>query len=488
MIAADLERAQALVDALRETRERIGFIPPDQMDVAREELGVDRSTVYRWLRHGLPKGRAGAALTREEIVALFDHYGVVAHAWAELHASGQTQKSRATFYRAAGQLPEIDLLYASEGLPGARRAQLRLERRESHTGRALIADHLLADVEVVLPGKGAKRVRPWLTGFEEPRSRALAGLVISVRPTRAEVLAGLGEAMRRTPEFSPVYGLPTFIRTDNGREFLTKALRSAQVELGFSHLPLRRRSPWLNGKIERWHQTIEHELFARMPWYLRGPKRSDGHLDVPDDVAPLPLAVFVKLVRAWVAEYNFDRPHRSLGGATPAQAWAEDPAEINEVSEPKLRRYLLEAPRGPRIVEPRGVYYNLGYYNHGELQDYVTRKVTLRVMPHDDLWVDVYHQGQYVCRAVRQQEASAQQRQTVLDSRAAAARRAAGISHSAKRKAKVRWASMHGDAPEPKQINSISENDAALQESEQLRRVRDLGQGQRLGRRRGDPS
>ncbi len=133
-------------------------------------------------------------------------------------------------------------------------------------------------------------------------------------------------------------------------------------------MPLRRRSPWLNGKIERWHQTMTRELIRRLPHWTDGPKREDGTLDVPADVAPLPIEVFIALLLEWVAAYNFEREHTALGGRTPAQAWEEDRTPLRAASEHDLRRYLLERP-GTRVIEARGVKFENRWYTDEKLVD-----------------------------------------------------------------------------------------------------------------------
>jgi putative transposase len=206
------------------------------------------------------------------------------------------------------------------------------------------------------------------------------------------VLAALGEAIRERPELTPAHGKPWIIRFDNGLEFLAGAIRSAALDLAFSPVPLRRRSPWLNGKIERWHRTMTDELIRRLPHWTDGPKREDGTLDLPHDTPPLPIEVFIELLLAWVAHYNFERPHSALDGRTPAEAWEQDATPLREASEQDLRRYLLECA-GTRVVEVRGVKFENHWYTSEALQQHVARPVELRRMPHDARWVEIYADG-----------------------------------------------------------------------------------------------
>jgi putative transposase len=479
---ADRERAEAIIEQMRAFQAEFGHVPDWYLREACVELKRSRASLYRWVKDGVPAGRRERfSLSDAHKVAVFDEHGA-GGAWSALMRTGEELPSRATWYRAAGRdLSELEQRYAKAGLPGARRAQLRLERREGHRGDALIADHKLADVLVSLPGNH-RPARPWITSFMEPSTRAIAGLAVSIRPHRGVVLAALGEAIRERPELAPVSGKPWIVRFDNGLEFLAKAIRSAALDLGFTPVPLRRRSPWLNGKIERWHQTMTRELIQRLPHWTDGPKRENGELDIRDDVEPVAIEVFIALLLEWVAEYNFKRPHSALADRTPAQAWEEDQSPIRAASGQELRRYLLECP-GTRVVEARGVKFSNRWYTSADLQPLVGRRVELRLMPHDNRWVEIYRDGDWVGRAMRHDEASEAQRQRVLEARADAARRAANIARRAKNRARVRWETMvSARAPQP--TNSVSRQEAEALEDQDAMLLAALGIEHRRGTRR----
>jgi len=479
---ADRERAEAIVTQMREFQAELGHVPSWYLRQACAELGRSRASLYRWAKNGVPtRERESFRLDNAHKTAVFEEHGV-GGAWDALRKQGEEIPSRATWYRAANRdLNAVEMRYAKGGLPNARRAQLRLERREGQRSQTLIADHKLADVLVSLPGTH-KPARPWITSFMEPSTRAIAGLAVSVRPHRGVVLAALGEAIRERPELTPAHGKPWIVRFDNGLEFLAKAIGSAALDLGFTPVPLRRRSPWLNGKIERWHQTMTVEMIRRLPHWTGGPQRENGSLDVPDDIEPVAIEVFIALLLEWVAEYNFDRPHSSLMGRTPAQAWQDDQTPLRAASEQDLRRYLLECP-GTRVVEARGVKFSNRWYTNEQLQPLVSRRVELRLMPHDNRWLEIYHRGEWVCRAIRHDEATEEQRQLVLDARADAARRAAGIARQAKNRARVRWSTMiSARAPQP--TNSISRDEAEAIEDQDGILLTALGLEHRRGARR----
>jgi putative transposase len=479
---ADRERAEAIVTQMRELQAELGHVPSWYLRQACADLKRSRACLYRWAKDGIPAGtRASFQLGDMHKTVVFEEHGVGA-GWDALRGQGEQLPSRATWYRAARRdLTELELRYAKGGLPAARSAQLRLQRREGRRGDALIADHKQADVLVSLPGTH-KPARPWITSFMEPSTRTIAGLAVSARPHRGVVLAALGDAIRQRPELTPAHGKPWIVRFDNGLEFLANAVRTAALDLGFAPVPLRRRSPWLNGKIERWHQTMTNEMIRRLPHWTDGPKRANGGLDVPDDIEPLAIEVFIALLLEWVAEYNFDRPHSSLERRTPAQAWQDDSTPVRTVAEQELRRYLLECP-GTRVVEARGVRFSNRWYTSEQLQPLVGQRVEARLMPHDNRWIEVYHRDHWVCRATRHDEASETQRQLVLDARADAARRAAGVARRAKNRARVRWSTMIS-ARSPQLTNSVSREEAEALEDQDGMLLAALGLEHRRGGQR----
>jgi transposase InsO family protein len=94
-------------------------------------------------------------------------------------------------------------------------------------------------------------------------------------------------------------GAPEYIRSDNGPEFIAKALKRWLVLSGVSTLYIEPGSPWENAYSETFNSRFSDELLKR--------------------------EVFTNLLEAKVLvedyrkEYNQERPHSSLGYQTPAE-------------------------------------------------------------------------------------------------------------------------------------------------------------------------
>ncbi len=95
-----------------------------------------------------------------------------------------------------------------------------------------------------------------------------------------------------------IRGMPKFIRSDNGPEFIAgrirKHLASSHVHAGY----IEPGAPWENGYAESFHSRVRDELLNA--------EELDGVRDAKAHAA------------RWKNEYNHRRPHSSLGYVTPA--------------------------------------------------------------------------------------------------------------------------------------------------------------------------
>ena len=93
-------------------------------------------------------------------------------------------------------------------------------------------------------------------------------------------------------------GVPAHLRSDNGPEFIARALRSWLADLGVACAYIEPGSPWENGYIESFNSRMRDE-------HLNGELFGS-------------LYEAQVLTDRWVRYYNTIRPHSSLGGRPPA--------------------------------------------------------------------------------------------------------------------------------------------------------------------------
>jgi transposase InsO family protein len=138
-----------------------------------------------------------------------------------------------------------------------------------------------------------------VTGIDDHSRFVVVAAVVAVPSGRA-VCAAFTAAMRR-------YGVPFEVLSDNGKQFTGRHTRPHPVEVlfervcrenGITQRLTRPRSPATTGKIERWHKTLRREVL--------------------DHVAPFEsLPAAQEAIGRWVHACNHQRPHQSLGMATP---------------------------------------------------------------------------------------------------------------------------------------------------------------------------
>ena len=96
-----------------------------------------------------------------------------------------------------------------------------------------------------------------------------------------------------------VRGVPGFIRSDNGPEFIAKTIRQWLRDNHVSMLYVEPGCPWQNGYIESFHSRFRDDLLDREIFHSVKESKI--------------------LVEQWRLEYNHHRPHSSLDDMTPAE-------------------------------------------------------------------------------------------------------------------------------------------------------------------------
>jgi putative transposase len=108
------------------------------------------------------------------------------------------------------------------------------------------------------------------------------------------------------------YGAPQVLRSDNGPEFIARALRIWALFHHSETATIDPGKPWQNGSVESFHATLRREC-----------------LDA-EEFAHLREAKIV--IEQWRWEYNTQRPHSSLGYRTPAEVGAAARAAMTQES------------------------------------------------------------------------------------------------------------------------------------------------------------
>jgi len=142
----------------------------------------------------------------------------------------------------------------------------------------------------------------WLSIVDEHTRECLA-LKVDRSITSEDVIDTLAElfAMR---------GVPKCIRSDNGPEFVAKAIRRWLAQVDVEALYIEPGSPWENGYAESFHSRLRDEFLALEEFESLSAAR--------------------KLTAAWRGDYNDHRPHSSLGYVPPSEFAARCAASTPE--------------------------------------------------------------------------------------------------------------------------------------------------------------
>ena len=98
------------------------------------------------------------------------------------------------------------------------------------------------------------------------------------------------------------YGKPEYLMTDNGVWFVQRNGAQTQVQMflkeqGIGHIPTGVRRPTTNGKVERFHRTVNRELIKR--FRFKDIQEAQEAFD------------------AYRFYYNYERPHQAIGNLPP---------------------------------------------------------------------------------------------------------------------------------------------------------------------------
>jgi putative transposase len=249
-------------------------------------LGQHRSTQRK-----APRGADDEAALTEDIIALARQYGRYGYRRVTAllrHAGWHVNAKR------------VERLWRREGL--------KVPQKQPRRGRLWLNDGSCIRLRPEYPG------HVWSYDFVEDRthdgrklrilsiideaSRECLALPVARRLRSEDVLAALAELF-------VTRGPPAHIRSDNGPEFIARAVRDWLGRIGVNTLYIAPGSPWENGYCESFNGSLRNELL-------------DGEIFYS-------LAEAKVLIEAWRRHYNTVRPHSSLGYRPPVPEVATPP-------------------------------------------------------------------------------------------------------------------------------------------------------------------
>ena len=242
-------------------------------------LGQHRSTQRK-----PPRGRADEAALTADVIALAARYGRYGY------------RRIAAMLRAAGwavNVKRIERIWRREGL--------KVPMRRPKRGRLWLNDGSCVRLRPERPN------HVWSYDFVESRThdgRKFRMLNVIDEFTREALAIRIDRKLKSTDvidllsDLFVLRGVPGHVRSDNGPEFVARAVREWIAAVGAKAAFIEPGSPWENGYVESFNSKLRDELLDGEIFYSLAEARI--------------------VVETWRREYNTVRPHSSLGYRPPA--------------------------------------------------------------------------------------------------------------------------------------------------------------------------
>ncbi|MEU6325461.1 transposase family protein, partial [Streptomyces sp. NPDC047009] len=311
------------VRALLQLAER-GELTTAHVRLSAHTLGVHIRTVWR----NLARARLSQPLRRtrdrfevtDHIRILLAYYrGNVKRVHEELvkdaEKAGCAPVSLSTLHRAIKRdLTPGDLAGLRAGLLASRNHDPHLRRPPTARNEEWEGDHKQAPVWVWADGR---LVKPWVTWFCDCHTGMVMGWAVTAHyPHRGSILAALRSCILREDTYGPAGGLPTRIRIDRGKDFLSNAVQEALGVFAVQVDVLPPYTPHLKGSIENLNRAATSMFFSTLPRYVHAQKL-DARRRVGEKDPPLTFEGFVELFSQWVQTRNAEHKMAGYGGVTP---------------------------------------------------------------------------------------------------------------------------------------------------------------------------
>lgn len=194
--------------------------------------------------------------------------------------------------RQAGMLvnhKRVDRLYAEAGLQVRRRKRKKIPVTDRHPLERPLAANQVWSMDFVFDRTAEGRVIKNLTVVDDATHEAVA--IVPQRAIGGMQLTSILDQLAKTR------GLPKAIRTDNGKEFCSRAMLTWAHARGVQLFLIEPGKPNQNAYIESFNGRFRDECLNEH-WFT-----SLRHAQV--------------VIETWRREYNDERPKKALGGLTP---------------------------------------------------------------------------------------------------------------------------------------------------------------------------
>lgn len=417
-----------------------GSIPDQEYKEACRALGLSKRQVQRKvaaLRSGpSPVGRPGFQLTNRHEQMIMVCQGNVALAHRELLKAGEELPAYEVFWRSWHAKPMSMQQYARHGAEGMLDFLLYPPWEAAERNAVWQADHFELPIDVIADGCTTSTVKPWLTVFEDDRTRKCMAWHLTAevgrRPDAEVVCATIAAGIDvRTEGGVEVGGCPRIMRWDNDANFTAGMVDQLGTQLGFECHAVPPDSGHMKGKVERLGRRVQEQFCVLQPGYTHGPqtyRRRDLYRDTPVITA----AELRARLDVWFAEY--DRTVHEGTGETPLDRWRNDPTPLRKIPRTRLSSALLVTPHAHKVIRRKGICFKNRFWMSSKLMELTGRTVEVRYPAGPSVgFIEVYVGGRWHCTAWPAKELTDKERGQILDDRMDAYREARDLHDQATR-------------------------------------------------------
>ncbi|MGR3706577.1 Mu transposase C-terminal domain-containing protein [Sulfitobacter sp.] len=394
------------------------------------ELGVSRTTVWRWIRRLAAEGgrtsalvprkrgrRNGSVMVPGDVEGIIEEHltryylrrerpslaRVVTEIRSACRERGFQPPTRRTVQRRLDAMDAREVMKAREGAKAARQrfAPVTGRNRSERPLDVVQIDHTPADIILVDSFERKPIGRPWVTLAIDIATRMVTGYYVSFEaPSRLSVALCLTRAVAPKAEFLadlecnvpwPAQGKPDSIHVDNGRDFRSRAFQSACAEWGINLVYRPPGSPHFGGHVERLIGTMMGAVHL-LPGTTQSSVAAKGGY-AAEAMAAMTLREFDRWFALEICRYN-NSIHSSLG-CTPVAKWEALAGEMSGDIPFDMEAFRVSfLPSELRQVRRDGIHlFDLRYWSDA-LAGYVGRrdgKVVVRYDPRDlsAVWVEL---------------------------------------------------------------------------------------------------
>ncbi|WP_342503629.1 Mu transposase C-terminal domain-containing protein [Lysinibacillus sp. FSL L8-0126] len=222
--------------------------------------------------------------------------------------------SESTVLRRIKERDEFEITKSRKGKKAAwqKYGQVQLFDKPTYPLQRAEVDHTPLDLFVVDTKTRLPIGRPWLTSVLDVFTGYPLGFYIGFEPpSYTSVMHALNHAIFSKKDLKGKYklennwvahGLPELLVVDNGKEFLSKHLESAclQLEMELYHCPVK--SAWYKGAVERYFRTINQSLLHQTKGTTFSNVLDKGEYN-PKKNAIIGFEKLLEYIYKWVVDY-----------------------------------------------------------------------------------------------------------------------------------------------------------------------------------------